>query len=240
MKYYYDLHIHTALSPCAEDEMTPNNIVNMALLKELDVIAVTDHNSCRNARACVTAARGTGLTVIPGMEIETSEETHFVALFPDADAAESFGLTIESRLPDIKNREDIYGSQLILDENDEIAGRFDKLLLNAAAIDISELAKIAEIYGAALFPAHVDRGSNSVISNLGAIPPDLDVKFIEISSRADPETYLAANAGFFIKNYGVLINSDAHRLGDINERAARLEFDAKPTAADVIKRLRNG
>ena len=87
MRAYYDLHIHSALSPCGDNDMTPNNIVNMSMIKGLDVIALTDHNSCANVRAAMSAAVGK-LLVIPGMEIETSEEVHMVALFPDADAAE--------------------------------------------------------------------------------------------------------------------------------------------------------
>ena len=44
---HYDLHIHSCLSPCADDSMTPHNICNMAKIKGLDLIAVTDHNSMR-------------------------------------------------------------------------------------------------------------------------------------------------------------------------------------------------
>ena len=50
-KFAMDLHIHSALSPCANEDMTPNNIVNMAVIKGLDIIAVTDHNSADNLPA---------------------------------------------------------------------------------------------------------------------------------------------------------------------------------------------
>ena len=102
MILYYDLHIHTALSPCADNDMTPNNIVNMALLKGLDVIAVTDHNSAENARAVIKAGEKAGLTVIAGMEIETSEEVHVLSLFPSADAAEEVQRQVYRSLPDAK------------------------------------------------------------------------------------------------------------------------------------------
>ena len=71
---FYDLHIHSCLSPCGDQDMTPNNIVNMALLKELELIALTDHNSCKNCPAIMKAAAGTGLVVLPGMELTTAEE----------------------------------------------------------------------------------------------------------------------------------------------------------------------
>jgi len=39
---YYDLHLHSCLSPCGDDESTPGNIVGMAVVKGLQVIALTD------------------------------------------------------------------------------------------------------------------------------------------------------------------------------------------------------
>ena len=240
MKFFYDLHIHSALSPCADDDMTPSNIANMSLLKELDMIAVTDHNSCKNARACAEAASRAGLLLLPGVEVETSEEVHCVVLFSDINEAERFGAMLESRLAAVKNREDIFGNQLLLNCDDEITGKYETLLLNAAAISVTELFKIAADYGAAAFPAHVDRDANGVISNLGAMPADLGCEYIEISARTEPEEYLAHNKNSFSKKYGCLRNSDAHRLGDINERAAYLEFEKKPSARDVVDKIRNG
>ena len=82
MKLYYDFHIHSGLSPCGDNEMTPNNIVNIAKLYDLDVIALTDHNSTLNCKAVMDLGKEIGLTVIPGMELCTSEEVHLVCLFP--------------------------------------------------------------------------------------------------------------------------------------------------------------
>ena len=42
MNIYYDFHIHSCLSPCGDDDNTPNNIVNMALIKGLNAIALSD------------------------------------------------------------------------------------------------------------------------------------------------------------------------------------------------------
>ena len=239
MKFYYDLHIHTALSPCAEDEMTPNNIVNMSMLKELDIIAITDHNSVKNARACAEAAEGKNLIVIPGMEVETSEEIHCVVLFDDFDKAEAFGEYIGQNLPAIKNREDIFGNQLIIDKDDEIKGSVKNLLSVASVIGISELFKKASEYGAAAFPSHVDRASNSVISNLGMMPPDLGCEYLELIAD-DPFKYLRDNKRLFSRDYKYLKNSDAHNLGNISERAAYFEFENKPAIVDIIKKIRNG
>jgi len=102
MKIYYDFHIHTCLSPCGDNDMTPNNIVNMAQIKGLDAIAITDHNTYLNAEACVKAAQQTDLIVIPGMEVETSEEIHVVVLFPDCNKLAEFGKIITASLPLMK------------------------------------------------------------------------------------------------------------------------------------------
>ena len=91
MRVYYDLHIHSCLSPCGDNDMTPNNIVNMSLLNGMDMIALTDHNSCKNCRAAVRAGEEAGVTVVPGMELTTSEEAHVVCLFPTVEQAEAFG-----------------------------------------------------------------------------------------------------------------------------------------------------
>ena len=112
MSLYYDFHIHTALSPCGDDDMTPNNIINMAALKGLDAIAITDHNCALNVRACCECGKAAGLIVVPGMEVETSEEVHVVCLFDDVDKAEKFGEYVSGHIPPIKNRIDIFGEQL--------------------------------------------------------------------------------------------------------------------------------
>ena len=74
MRAYYDLHVHSCLSPCADDDMTPNNIVNMAILKGLDIIALCDHNSAGNVLAVEKVANSAGLAFIPGVEVATAEE----------------------------------------------------------------------------------------------------------------------------------------------------------------------
>ena len=119
---YYDLHIHSCLSPCGDKDMTPANIAGMAAVKGLDVIALTDHNSCRNCPAAMRHAEDLGITLIPGMELTTSEEVHVVCLFPTLEAAMDFDQYVYLHLLPVKNRPDIFGEQLILDEKDQITG----------------------------------------------------------------------------------------------------------------------
>lgn len=122
MKLYCDLHLHSCLSPCGDDDMTPNNIVNMAKLKGLTCIALTDHNTAMNCRATAMAARQAGLGFIPGMELSTAEDIHLICLFPDCDKAEAFSRRVAEALPPVKNKPRIYGHQIRLDELDRPGG----------------------------------------------------------------------------------------------------------------------
>jgi len=218
MKVYYDLHIHSALSPCAEAEMTPNNIVNMSLLKGLDMIAVTDHNSCGNIRAVMEVAEGSGLLVVPGMELETEEEVHVVCYFPDIDSAEFVWSEVRKRMNGIANRPDIFGNQYYMDSEDNIIGEEKQLLVTPAAISLAHAFELVDGAGGIAVPAHIDRSSYSVISNLGFIPPEINATVVEITAKNRErlaETY---------RKYNILTNSDAHNLGDISEKEYCLEM----------------
>lgn len=237
MKYYYDLHIHTALSPCGDNDMTPNNLVNMALLKGLDIIAVTDHNSAENAEAVMKIGAKRDIIVVPGMEIETAEEIHTVALFADTESLMTVRDEVRSRMNGIKNREDIFGEQRILNESDEITGTVEELLITASSLTIEEVFRLVERAGGVCIPAHVDRDSHSILSNLGMIPEDLPVKNIEISKNCDRSIFLEEHPG--LSAYGILRSSDAHYLWDISERENYIETDRQITCAkDVTDLLR--
>lgn len=217
MKAYYDLHIHSALSPCADDDMTPNNIVNMALIKGLDVIAVADHNTCGNVRAVTDAANGR-LLVVPAMEIETAEEVHVLSLFPTIESAEEMWNIVKSHRMNIKNRPDIFGHQLYMDSDDNITGEEEYLLVSAIGLGIDEVFKAVRELGGVPIPAHIDRSSCSVVSNLGFIPSELDVKTVEITEK---------NLDVWSEKYNgckIITNSDAHYLGDISEPIRYMEI----------------
>ncbi len=234
MKYAVDLHIHSALSPCADADMTPNNIVNMARLKELDVIAVTDHNSGANLEAVSKCASNCGLLFIPGMEVETSEEVHLVCLLPDLNSAGKLNSIVSNALPDIPNRKDIFGEQLILSDEDAVIGEEERMLVTATALNVYDVFSIVKNLGGAVIPAHVDRSSYSILSNLGMIPDDLDIKYLEISRNCDKYAYKASNPA--LDEYRLIKASDAHYLGDILERESLLELP-ELSAKAVIKAI---
>lgn len=223
MKFAVDLHIHTALSPCGDEDMTPNNIVNMALLKGLDMIAITDHNSCANLEAVVDAGRINGLMVIPGIEVQSKEEVHLVCLFKKLDKAIAFGDIIYASLPDIPNNEELFGRQLLMDAEDHIKGKLDKLLLSSCTFSVEEIFELVQQYEGFCVPAHVDRPGYSIISNLGFIPLSLQVSAVELSKRGAAEGF--ADKTPYLNKYKHIISSDAHYLWDISERDYLVEME---------------
>lgn len=217
MKLYYDFHIHSALSPCGDTDMTPNNLINMSIIKGLDAVALTDHNACENVRAAAAVA-GDKIIFIPGMEVETSEEVHIVTLFPTADAAEEMQRILVDSSPFIPNRPEIFGNQYIMDENDEICGEIERMLVTASGLDIYTVVAAAKDLGGIAYPAHIDRESYSVLSNLGFIPPDLDISAVEITEKSR-----TALEGEYSNRYNIITSSDAHYLWDISERNHYIE-----------------
>lgn len=226
VKLYYDFHMHSCLSPCGDDEMTPNNLVNMAQLVGLTAIALTDHNTCGNCAATAAVAAELGITFLAGMELCTAEEAHVVCLFPTVDAALQFEQHIAAALPPIPNRPDIFGEQLLCDSNDRIVGKHPILLTTASSISIDHVATLVRSFGGAAFPAHIDRPSYSVIASLGDLPP-LGFAAAEITKDGDVPALCARYAE--LSGKPLLCNSDAHYLENIQDAGPYLELpDNKP------------
>ena len=229
-----DLHMHTALSPCAVEDMTPNNVVNMSLLNELDVIAVTDHNSCENAAAVMAVAENTELIVIPGLEVETMEEIHMVCLFETLDQARRIQDEVYRGLPPKRNRTKIFGEQMLMNEEDDVIGQVDRLLSFATAISVDDLVTMVAEAGGVCIPAHIDRPSYSIISNLGMLPEHLSFPTLEISRFSELAAYEEQYS-----NHLLIRSSDAHELGFIGATGYQLEVSEKSIKA-VIDRLKQG
>lgn len=210
MKFFYDLHIHSDLSPCGNSDMTPNNIVNMSFIKGLNIISVTDHNSTLNLPAIMEAAKETNIKVIPGIEVTTKEEVHVLCYFKKLDDAMEFGEIIYSSLPLIENNPEIFGEQNIFNCKDEIIGSLDKLLINASLYTIEEICFLAKKHNGVMIPAHINKLSNSILGVLGFMPFNLKIDFVEVYSKIPIDNKI-------IEKYKVLYNSDAHQLIDISE-----------------------
>jgi predicted metal-dependent phosphoesterase TrpH len=216
--------------------MTPNDIVGMALLNGLDIIAITDHNSLQNAPAVINVAKEKNLVIIPGLEVSTAEEVHVLCLFPCLKTAQAFEDELIGVRSKVENRKDIFGNQLIYDENDRITDEVNELLVAPTEISFDALYTKINAHGGAFIPAHIDRDSFSVLSNLGFLPPDLDIKTLEVSQNGKTKGFLKKTDGKYAKNQ-IITSSDAHRLWEINERVNYIELP-KLTAKEVINYLR--
>ncbi|MBN2062122.1 MAG: PHP domain-containing protein [Deltaproteobacteria bacterium] len=209
-----DLHIHSCLSPCADLEMSPKAIVEQSMLKGLDVIALCDHNSAENVGAAIRAASGTGLALLPGMEINSMEEVHVLSIFDDEMQAKIMQDIIYKNLRGT-NRPDIFGDQLIVNEFDEVEGISDKMLIGATDLRVDEIVKETHRLGGLSIASHIDRPSYSIISQLGFIPPDLELDAVELSplaSREDFSDQIPAHG-----NLPIVRSSDAHFQRDIGK-----------------------
>lgn len=214
-KLSYDLHIHSCLSPCGDEDMTPANIVGMSALKKLEVIAVTDHNSCKNCPAVLKLAKQNNIIAIPGMELCTMEEVHVLCLFSELGDALRFDEYVSSKLMKISNDENIFGKQEIYDEDDHIVRTEPFLLINATEISFDQLEQLMKEYHGIFIPAHIDKHSNSLLSNLGFIPPDSEFHCAELKDVHKLEEIIESHP--CLGQCNIITNSDAHTLGDINE-----------------------
>ena len=235
-KYYYDLHLHSCLSPCGDDDMTPANICGMAALKGLQIVALTDHNTCGNCESFLRAASRNGLIGIAGMELTTSEDIHIVCLFEFLEDALLFSEKLKEYRTPFPNRVDIFGEQLYLDENDEVLGTEENYLPIATSLSIEAAFALAKDYNAVVYPAHIDRTANGIVATLGTIPDEIELVCVEYKEESKKEE-LSVNIPR-LKNMRYVVNSDAHYLWDINEAENYIELDDEPySSANVRKKL---
>jgi len=179
-----DLHVHTVLSPCAEIEMLPPLIISEAKSCGIDLIAITDHNSSANILAVQKAALDMGITVLPGMELQTKEEVHVLCLFDSIDQIQEFQDIVDQKLPAIKNRPDFFGEQLVVDEFGDFIRKEERLLISSTSLSITEAFKLVDGIGGILIPAHVNRKAYGLLEILGFVPGDIPFPALEISRHA--------------------------------------------------------
>lgn len=206
----YDLHIHSCLSPCGDEDMTPNNIAGMAMLNGLRIAALTDHNSAMNCPAFFKACERVGVVPVAGMELTTAEEIHMICLFPDLESALDFGEYVKANRFNILNRPDIFGRQCIMNENDEKIGEEENLLITASSLDVSAAFKKVSEYGGVAYPAHVDKQSNGIITILGDFPSSPEFTVAEFHDSGKISEYEEKYPA--LKGLKFISCSDAHYL----------------------------
>ncbi len=230
--YTYDFHVHSCLSPCGDRDNTPNNIAGMAVLNGVQIMALTDHNSSRNCPAFFEAAKRYGLIPIAGMELTTSEDIHVVCLFETLEEALAFNDEIDTRRIRVKNREEIFGEQLILDGEDNVVGREEDLLINATTVSLDEAPGIVAKYNGICYPAHIDRPANGAIEILGDFPHYAGFRIAEIQDRSNKEEYIKK---YGLENLKILISSDAHYLTSLREDNDTIEVDDEPYSSALVR-----
>ena len=232
--YCYDLHIHSCLSPCADNDMTPANIAGMGMLCDLKLMALTDHNSCGNCPAFFEACRGYGIIPVAGMELTTAEDIHVVCLFTELERALEFSDMVHSRLMPIKNKPEIFGDELYVDAEGNTLKTEELLLIGSTDITLEEAPILAKKYGGVCFPAHIDRDANGIIAVLGDIPPEPGFACAELHDGEKAEEYRMSYP--ITESFAFVSNSDAHHLWDISIDGNSIELEGK-TEEDIRKSL---
>ncbi len=220
----YDLHLHTCLSPCANNDMTPDTVAGMAKLAGAQIIAVTDHNSALNLPAAQAACKEYDLQLLPGLEVTTSEEIHVLCYFKSVETALKFSDMLYNLLPDINCDENIWGSQIVCNEHGNEIKKVQKLLTSATSLDIYELKKVCEDYGGICIPAHVEKDSTSLMSVMGFLPDDLSFMLYESKKIDKLNAYI--EQGFFPSGKEIITSSDAHMIEDIACNLQELKKDS--------------
>ncbi len=223
MKLYYDLHIHSAASPCADDSMRPHDIAGMSMIKGLDVISIVDHVCGVNLEVSARAANEYGLLFLPGIEVTTNKGIHILCYFNDVKTAVDFCDMIYEILPSKKNNAYYFGNQYIIDDKDEIIGQVEKGLFQKTPYDVFGIIELVKQYGGAIVPAHINRDIHGLLS----ICDDISVynfSTVEVkpSLPIDPK---------YLSDSKVVYNSDAHTLEAISERENYIEVKEKTVQA---------
>ena len=233
-KFYYDLHTHSCLSPCGDKDNTPTNIAGIAAVSELDIVALTDHNTAKNCPAFFKAAKHYGIIAVAGMELTTQEDIHVICLFERLEEALSFSEEIEKHIVRIKNRPEIFGFQHIVDEENNIIGEEDYILSNATDISVEDVWELVKSFNGICYPAHIDRTANGIVSILGVFPKDTDFNCYELHNKENQNDY--EKRFTHLKAKTRLIGSDAHFLWDIPDAENFIELDDEPYSSDLVRK----
>ncbi|MBN1596844.1 MAG: PHP domain-containing protein [Bacteroidales bacterium] len=235
MDYYRaDLHVHSMLSPCGDMTMNPARIIQAAKTKNIDILGITDHNSTLHSKLMIELGAENDIKVLPGVEVNTSEEIHCLAFFENLDITNRFQEFLDENLPDVPNNSTLYGFQVLVDRDGNIIKEIDKLLVSALKCSIYEVAEKVYELGGIFIPAHVDRPYNSLLSQLGSIPNDLKLDALEVSARFGAGQFREMHPE--LKDYTLITNSDAHHP-DMIARATTQFRIAKPSFSEIKKAL---
>ena len=226
-----DLHIHSCLSPCGDEEMRPRALVSQAMAKGLDMIAISDHNSAENTAAFISAGDEKGLKVLPGIEVTSKEEIHLLALFDSQEDCTALQSLIYQNLPG-ENVEEVFGCQTVVNERDERIGVNRRMLIGATLLPFEQIVSVVHSLQGIAIASHIDRQAFSLLGQLGFIPEGVLLDGLEISSRTSKQEAKSRFRSY--QHYSFVWFSDAHRLEDIG--TSTTQFLLKETSSGEVKK----
>lgn len=232
-KYLADLHVHSALSPCAEEEMTPQNILRLAMEMGIQILAISDHNSSLNVKSTIELAVQYSILVIPAMEVESREEAHILVLFPDYDKMKIWQETVDAQMSGRLNDTKRFGKQLIFNNADNTILEESRMLLGPLKLSAQEIVDCVNQLGGLCIPAHIDRPAFSLLGQLGFITKRQGYVAVEVSTRGF-DRGLRGEFAALTENLGIICNSDAHNLKQFLEQG-KTEFHLEKLSFAEVK-----
>jgi PHP family Zn ribbon phosphoesterase len=230
--YRADLHIHSVLSPCGDLQMAPTALMQKLVAEKIELFALTDHNSLANCREYEKVAKEYQLVLLYGVEIQSAEEIHLIALFDDWVAAEKFSAQLYESLLPIDNDPEFFGDQVVINASEEIVRFESRALINSSIWSIDEALQKAREFGGFVYPAHVDALAYSLIAQLGFVPPETDLAALELSAKCKLADFLDEHSA--LRDYCFIRSSDAHYLSQIGSAYTDF-FLSEPTVEEIRK-----
>ncbi|MDR0368240.1 MAG: PHP domain-containing protein [Bacteroidales bacterium] len=221
--YKADFHIHTVLSPCGDLDMSPDEIVRLAKENGLDIIGITDHNTTKHGLLTKKYGTQAGIHVLTGVEVTTKEETHCLAFFEKEEQLNLFEQFLQDNLPNIPNDVEKFGYQVQIDEKGDIIYEEPIFLPSAINKNLEEVEEKVHALNGLFIPAHIDKPKNSIPSQLGFIPFDLNMDAVEISIHANKADYLAKNK--YLQGKTFIQSSDSHLPDQIGTTYCYLQME---------------
>lgn len=238
-RLFVDLHNHSCLSPCGEDNMYPSLVAGLHKLAGVHVAALTDHNTTRNCPAFFEAAKAYGLSPLAGMELTTAEDIHVICLFLTTEEATAFEEKVWEHRVNIPNKVAIFGHQYVVDAEDRVLGEEPNYLPNATTLTLEDAYALTVSMGGVCYPAHVDRPSNGLIAILGDVPEHPVYRFAEFNDPANIEPYRERYPK--LRDMEVVYGSDAHRPEAVpTEAVFSVEVVDEGTPAEAVFRWLKG
>ena len=234
-RFVADLHVHSLLSPCAAVEMTPRNIIWHAEQNGVDIVAITDHNASDNVRTAMEAAKGTTVTILPGMEVETKEEIHIVVLFEKLRQLDEWERIVHVHRSGRLNDTTKFGAQFVVDAEDNLIREKEEMLLTSLTLRLEDVTETVDAIGGICIASHVDRPVFSILSQIGFIPPDINLAAVEISRRTTKQDIVKRIPS--LGAWPIVASSDAHTIKDFIEGPKTVFFIEQPSLSEIRQAL---